>query len=65
MGTKEFDEEGRLIGGEYDDFWLLNVYFPNGGEVLTVWNSSFGITKHSWPFARGCGKASRSFSAEM
>lgn len=32
MGTKEFDEEGRLIGGEYDDFWLLNVYFPNGGR---------------------------------
>lgn len=32
MGTKEFDEEGRLIGAEYDDFWLLNVYFPNGGR---------------------------------
>lgn len=32
MGIKEFDEEGRLIGAEYDDFWLLNVYFPNGGR---------------------------------
>lgn len=32
MGVKEFDQEGRLIGAEYDDFWLLNVYFPNGGQ---------------------------------
>jgi exodeoxyribonuclease III len=32
MGTKEFDEEGRLIGAEYEDFWLLNIYFPNGGR---------------------------------
>lgn len=32
MGIKEFDEEGRLVGAEYKDFWLLNVYFPNGGR---------------------------------
>ena len=32
MGIKEFDEEGRLVGAEYDEFWLLNVYFPNGGQ---------------------------------
>lgn len=32
LGKKEFDDEGRLVGGEYDDFWLLNVYFPNGGQ---------------------------------
>jgi exodeoxyribonuclease III len=32
MGTKEFDEEGRLIGAEFEDFWLLNIYFPNGGR---------------------------------
>jgi len=32
MGIKEFDQEGRLVGGEYEDFWLLNVYFPNGGQ---------------------------------
>ena len=31
MGIPEFDQEGRLICAEYDDFWLLNVYFPNGG----------------------------------
>jgi len=31
MGIKEFDQEGRIIGAEYEDFWLINVYFPNGG----------------------------------
>ncbi len=32
MGIEEFDQEGRIVGAEYDDFWLLNVYFPNGGQ---------------------------------
>lgn len=32
MGIKEFDQEGRIIGGEFPDFWLINVYFPNGGQ---------------------------------
>lgn len=32
MGVPEFDDEGRFIGAEYEDFWLLNVYFPNGGR---------------------------------
>lgn len=32
MDIKEFDQEGRLIGAEYEDFWLLNAYFPNGGQ---------------------------------
>ncbi len=32
MGIQEFDQEGRIIVGEYEDFWLLGVYFPNGGR---------------------------------
>jgi len=31
MGIQEFDEEGRIIGAEYEGFWLINTYFPNGG----------------------------------
>lgn len=31
MGIEELDQEGRLIGAEYKDFYLFNVYFPNGG----------------------------------
>lgn len=29
--SKELDNEGRFIAAFYDDFVLLNVYFPNGG----------------------------------
>lgn len=31
MGVKKFDTEGRLLAAHYDDFIVLNVYFPNGG----------------------------------
>ncbi len=31
MNIKEFDQEGRIIAAQYEDFWLLGVYFPNGG----------------------------------
>ncbi len=32
MGIKEFDQEGRIVGAEFDNFWLINAYFPNGGQ---------------------------------
>lgn len=32
IGIDKFDEEGRVIGVEYHDFTLINVYFPNGGS---------------------------------
>jgi exodeoxyribonuclease III len=30
MGKAEFDDEGRFMRLDYDDFTLFNVYFPNG-----------------------------------
>jgi exodeoxyribonuclease III len=30
MGIEEFDNEGRVIETEFENFTLLNVYFPNG-----------------------------------
>jgi len=30
IGIDEFDTEGRIIIGEYSEFTLFNVYFPNG-----------------------------------
>lgn len=30
MGEERFDNEGRIISAEYDDFILHSVYFPNG-----------------------------------
>lgn len=32
MGIPEFDDEGRFIAAEFQDFWLINSYFPNGGQ---------------------------------
>lgn len=32
LGIKEFDQEGRVLQIEYDDFILFNVYFPNGSS---------------------------------
>jgi exodeoxyribonuclease-3 len=30
IGQERFDNEGRLIWAEFEDFYLLNGYFPNG-----------------------------------
>lgn len=30
IGIKEFDSEGRIVITEFEDFSLLNIYFPNG-----------------------------------
>ncbi len=32
LGLKRFDQEGRLIKAEYQDFILINLYIPNGGR---------------------------------
>ncbi|HAN05492.1 MAG TPA: exodeoxyribonuclease III [Elusimicrobia bacterium] len=32
FGEERFDAEGRVITLEYPKFYLLNVYFPNGGQ---------------------------------
>jgi len=31
LGISRFDEEGRVIILDFEDYLLLNVYFPNGG----------------------------------
>jgi len=31
IGIPEFDDEGRTLVAYYDDFVLINCYFPNGG----------------------------------
>jgi exodeoxyribonuclease III len=32
LGLPQYDDEGRTLITEYDDFVLLNAYFPNGSE---------------------------------
>jgi exodeoxyribonuclease-3 len=33
-GNEEFDTEGRIVAGEYNNFWLVNSYSPNSGQKL-------------------------------
>ncbi len=30
MGIEKFDKEGHFLRVDYDDFTLMNIYFPNG-----------------------------------
>jgi len=34
IGLKEFDDEGRLIGADFGDFKLINLYFPHSSRDL-------------------------------
>jgi exodeoxyribonuclease-3 len=34
MGEEIFDKEGRVIRTRFEDFYLYNIYFPNGGRDL-------------------------------
>jgi exodeoxyribonuclease III len=43
LPEKQFNGEGRMIALEFPDFWLLNVYFPNGqmGEERLAYKLGF------------------------
>jgi len=48
LGIGLADEEGRVIAGEFEKFWLVNVYTPNSGRDLArlpfrekEWDPSF------------------------
>lgn len=32
FGVEEFDQEGRVVYTRFNEFTLLNIYFPNGGQ---------------------------------
>jgi exodeoxyribonuclease-3 len=34
LGVDEFDREGRVVAYHFQDFWLFNIYFPNGQHDL-------------------------------
>lgn len=47
IGKEEHDNEGRIVGLEFDSFYLINVYVPNSGSELkrleyrTQWDKDF------------------------
>jgi len=34
LGKEEFDDEGRVLTLEFDDFYFINIYFPNAQHGL-------------------------------
>ncbi|MBX4189520.1 exodeoxyribonuclease III [Candidatus Parcubacteria bacterium] len=46
LGIPEMDQEGRLIMAEYEDFTLLNCYFPNGGGAPERLEYKLNFYKH-------------------
>ncbi|MCO5260079.1 MAG: exodeoxyribonuclease III [Crocinitomicaceae bacterium] len=47
MGVDEHDQEGRITGLEFEDFFLINTYVPNSGSELLrldyrqTWDKAF------------------------
>ncbi|XP_033228182.1 recombination repair protein 1 isoform X2 [Belonocnema kinseyi] len=47
LQNTKFDDEGRMITAEYQNFFLVNVYVPNAGSKLVTlpkrlsWNATF------------------------
>lgn len=47
LNKKDFyDEEGRTIVAEFDDFYLINCYFPNGGKSPEHYEYKLEYYKH-------------------
>lgn len=47
MGIEDHDQEGRITGAEFDDFFLITAYVPNSGSELLrlgyrqTWDQAF------------------------
>jgi exodeoxyribonuclease-3 len=53
MGVKDFlDNEGRTIVAEYEKFFLINCYFPNGGKSPEHYEYKLEYYKHFLALAK-------------
>ncbi len=52
MGIKEFDCEGRVLTLEYDDFYLINIYYPNAGDGLKRLDYKLSFNKAMQKYAK-------------
>ncbi len=53
IGEKDFDDEGRTIAAEFEDFYLIGVYFPHSGRDLSRLNFKL---RFDGVFAEFCSK---------
>ncbi|MBR9681240.1 MAG: exodeoxyribonuclease III [Candidatus Altiarchaeota archaeon] len=46
MGEKKFDSEGRMITTEFEDFYVVNNYFPNSQRTLARLGFKLEFNQH-------------------
>jgi len=56
LGDDRFDVEGRVLTLEYDDFFLINAYFPNAQHGLTRLDYKIEFNRALHDFAAGLSK---------
>ncbi len=53
IGIDQFDSEGRVLTLEYENFYFLNIYFPNSGEGLKRLDFKLAFNAELLKFADG------------
>lgn len=56
LGDERFDAEGRVLTLEYDDFFLINAYFPNAQHGLARLDFKIDFNRALHDFAAGLAK---------
>jgi exodeoxyribonuclease-3 len=56
LGNDLYDREGRVITLEFEDFYIINIYFPNSGEGLKRLDFKLAFNTELLGFADGLGK---------
>jgi exodeoxyribonuclease-3 len=56
IGDDRFDTEGRVMTLEYDDFFLINAYFPNAQHGLARIDYKIDFNRALHDFASGLAK---------
>lgn len=51
------EDEGRILGLEFEKFWLLNIYFPNSQRGLTRLDYKLEFNNRILPFLRKLRKS--------
>jgi len=52
IGIKEFDDEGRIIGLEFEDLFVINVYFPHSHRELKRLDFKLKFNKNFLDFCK-------------
>ncbi|MBF0225693.1 MAG: exodeoxyribonuclease III [Desulfobacterales bacterium] len=60
IGIPEYDDEGRIIEIDFQDFIFFNIYFPNGQKDEVRLNYKLNFYKHFFEYADNYQKKGRS-----